>query len=151
VNRDRVVLVAGHLLMLVVGVGLAVWGTFLIPWHWPGDVEGLCVVLGVVGNLVVGWLAAVGLGTPLAGALPGIGWLVTTIVLSSNRAEGDVLIAQGFPADPHLGTVGLLFVFGGAAGALAGVVLGARSLRRAQLTTGSGDFTQADERPTSQA
>src|SRR4051812_28109230 len=137
--------------MFLVGVWLAIWGTFLIPLHWPGDVEGLCVVLGFVGNLAVGWFAAVGLGTPLAGAIPGVGWLVTTLALGSNRAEGDVLIAQGFPADPHLGTVGMLFVFAGALGALAGVLLGTRSLRRAQATAGSGGFTRAGERPTSQA
>lgn len=150
-NRGRVVLVAGHLLVLLLGVVLAVWGTFLIPLHWPGDVEGVSVVLAFAGNLVVGWLAALGLGTPLAGALPGIGWLVSAIALGSPRAEGDVVIAQGFPADPHLGTVGIVFVFGGAAGALAGVVLGARSLRRAQAAAGSKDFTRAGERPTSQA
>ena len=117
--------------MFVLGCMLAVWGTFLIPLRWPGGVEGLAVVIAVVGNLMAGWLGAVGMRSPLAGALAGVGWLVTVLLLGGGwpRPEGDVLIAAKVKADPALGTVGMAFLLGGAAAALVGVVVGAQRAR----------------------
>jgi hypothetical protein len=150
VDRDRVVLVAGQIAVFLVGVGLGVWETFLVPLHWPAGVPGLCVLLAVAGNVFAGWWVGPAFDSTLAAALPGVGWLVTVFALGGfwPRKEGDVLIATRVPGDPALGTVGLLFIFGGAAAAVAGVVLGSRRILAARLAAADPGFTRASEPPT---
>ena len=60
--------------------------------------------------LIGGW----GLGRPLGGVVPAIGWFIVAFVLASGTGGGGVLIAAS--------TAGEWFLFGGAACAMAGMV-----------------------------
>jgi hypothetical protein len=102
-----------------------------VPLRLPGGVEGLSVVIAVVGNLATARLGGFGFRTPLAAAMPGIGWLLAVVVLVGGLPghANDVLLPGRLPADPGVVTVGLLWVFGGALAALAGVVWVAHTLR----------------------
>jgi hypothetical protein len=125
VARARVVVVAGHVALLLLGVMLAVWGTFLVPYRLPHGVEGLAVVLAVVTNLGAAWLGGYGFGTPLAAGMPGIGWLVTVLVLNAGlpgRLTDDVLIPGKLPTDPGIPVVGNAFLLAGMVSAVVGVV-----------------------------
>ena len=132
--RDDVLVVAGHAALLVLGVALGLWGVFLVPLRLPGGIEGLSVVIAVVGNLAAARLGGFGFATPLAAAMPGIGWLLCVVVLLgglpglSSHAE-DVLVPGRLPADPGIVAVGAGWVFGGALAALAGVLWVAHLVR----------------------
>jgi len=123
--------VAGHAALLLLGVALGVWGLFLVPLRLPGGVEGLSVVVAIVGNLAAARLGGFGFRTPLAAAMPGIGWLLAVVVLVGGLPghANDVLLPGRLPVDPGIVTVGLLWVLGGAVAALAGVVWVAHTLR----------------------
>ena len=129
--RDDLLVVAGHVALLLLGVALGTWGLFLVPLRLPGGIEGLSVVIAVVGNVAAARLGGFGLQTPLAAAMPGIGWLLAVIALAGGLPghANDVLLPGRLPEDPGIVTVGLLSVFGGAVAALAGVVWVAHTLR----------------------
>ncbi|HET6818195.1 MAG TPA: hypothetical protein VFH66_13300 [Mycobacteriales bacterium] len=132
--RDDVLVVAGHAALFLLGAALGVWGLFTVPVRLPGGVEGLAVVIAVVGNLAAARLGGFGFGTPLAAAMPGIGWLVALLVLVGglpglpSHAQ-DVLLPGRLPVDPGIVTVGLGWVGGGCLAALVGVIWVARGLR----------------------
>ncbi len=102
-------IVAG-LLVSVAAVGLAVIEAFLVPLRIGSVRFPLCVPLAMAGNVLLTRLAARQTGSIVVGALQPALWLVTVIVLSLPRAEGDVIV-QG-------SLTGLVFLF-------AGVVAGA--------------------------
>jgi hypothetical protein len=131
VARDDLLVVAGHAALFLLGVTLGVWGLFLVPLRLPGGVEGLSIVGAVAGNLAAARLGGFGFRTPLAAAMPGIGWLLAVVVLVGGLPghANDVLLPGRLPVDPGIVTVGLLWVFGGAVAALAGVVWVAHTLR----------------------
>ena len=135
-TRDNVLDVAGHAALLLLGVALGVWGVFLIPLRLPGGVEGLSIVIAVVGNIAAAWLGGFGFRRPLAAAMPGIGWLVAVFALAgglpgmSGHAQ-DVLLPGKLPADPGVVVVGTGFLFAGAVAALAGVLWVQHRLRSA--------------------
>lgn len=111
--------VASYAVLLLLGAVLGIWGSFLVPLHL-GPLLGLSVVIAVVGNLGVGLLGAAGTGTRLGAVLPGVGWLVTALLLGTSRPEGDLVITGKLESDPGVATVGTLFVLlGGVAAALA--------------------------------
>lgn len=93
------------LLITVATVGLAVIEAFLVPLRIGSVPFPLCVVLAVAGNMVLTRLAARQAGTIVAGALQPAFWLVTVLVLSLPRPEGDVIV-QGT-------LTGLVFLFSG--------------------------------------
>jgi len=106
-----------YALVLLLTVLLALWGSFLVPLRLGGRLVPVSLVIAVVGNLLVGRA-----GGRIAGStgavVPGVLWVAVTLVLSSRRAEGDVVVP---------GTaVGLAFLLAGAlasAVAYAAVVL----------------------------
>ncbi len=124
-----VVRVACYVALTVVGALLALWGAFLVPLR-IGGVEGLSVVIAVVGNLAVGVLGAVGTGTRLGAVLPGVGWVVVALAMGSSRPEGDLVIPGRLSTDPGVGTVGTLFLMLGAVAAAVAVGIGPASARR---------------------
>ncbi|HET7312334.1 MAG TPA: hypothetical protein VFJ17_13515 [Mycobacteriales bacterium] len=132
--RDDVLVVAGHAALLLLGAALGVWGLFLVPLRLPGGVEGLAVVIAVVGNLAAARLGGFGFETPLAAAMPGIGWLLSVLVLVGglpglpSHAQ-DVLLPGSLPVDPGVVAVGLGWVGGGAVAALLGVLWVAHRVR----------------------
>jgi hypothetical protein len=131
---DDVLVVAGHAALFLLGAALGLWGVFLVPLRLPGGLEGLSVVIAVVGNLAAARLGGFGFATPLAAAMPGIGWLVSVLVLVGGLpglpgGGEDVLLPGKLPMDPGIVNVGLGWVFGGALGALAGVLWVAHVVR----------------------
>ena len=131
---DNVLVVAGHAALLLLGALLGVWGLFLVPLRLPGGIEGPSVLIAVVGNLAASRLGGFGFGTPLAAAMPGIGWLVTAMVFVGGLpglpgTVDDVLLPARLPADPGVVTVGYLWGAGGALAALGGVLWVAHLVR----------------------
>jgi hypothetical protein len=107
-------------LVLALTVLLALWGAFLVPFRVGGTLVPVSVVIAVVGNVLVG-RAAGRLAGSTGPLLTGVLWIGMALVLSSRRAEGDVVVPGS--------AVGLAFLV---AGALASAVAyGAAVLRPA--------------------
>jgi hypothetical protein len=128
--------VAGHAALLLLGAALGVWGMFLVPTRLPGGVEGLSVLIAVVGNVAAARLGGFGFGTPLAAAMPGLGWLVAVLVLAGglpgmSAHAPDVLLPGKLPQDPGIVVVGIGYLFAGAVAALAGVLWASHRIRSA--------------------
>ncbi|WP_032916855.1 DUF6113 family protein [Streptomyces rimosus] len=82
--------VAAYVLLLVLGAVVAVAGGLVQAAWFPG---GLLLALAGAGGLFYGGARALGrTGGVLA---PGAGWLVTVILLSDSRPEGDFLFGAG--------------------------------------------------------
>ena len=80
-----------YALVLLLTVLLALWGAFLVPFRVGATLVPVSLVIAVVGNVLVGRAAARVGGS--AGALAtGVLWTGVVLVLSSRRAEGDVVV-----------------------------------------------------------
>lgn len=114
VPPDPLVLrIAAGLLVTVASVGLAVVESFLVPLRVGSIPLPLCVVLAVAGNVLLTRLAGRQTGSILAAALQPALWLLTVVVLSLPRPEGDVIVA---------GTVtALVFLFAGSVAGAYGI------------------------------
>jgi hypothetical protein len=128
VDRDRSVLVAGYVVLALLGAVLGVYGAFLVPLRLFGQVEGFADVLGIVATGVAGYFGAIGLGRASAAVMPGIGWIVAVVLLNISRG-GDVVIPGSLASDPGIGIVGTLYLLSGLAGTLAAGVLAGRRFR----------------------
>ena len=109
-----------YALVLLLTVLLALWGAFLVPFRVGGTLVPVSLVIAVVGNVLLGRAAArlAGSTGPL---VTGVLWIGLTLVLSSRRPEGDVVVPGS--------AVGMGFLL---AGALASAVAyGAAVLRPA--------------------
>jgi hypothetical protein len=94
-----------YVLLLLLTVLLALWGAFLVPFRVGGTLVPVSLAIAVVGNVLVGRAAsrlAGSTGALATGAL----WVGVTLVLSSRRAEGDVVVPGS--------AVGLGFLVAGA-------------------------------------
>lgn len=106
--------------LLVLGFVVGVYGAFSysavpalgVPWG---------AVATIVANFLMCWLAGRGMGGRLGAAAPFAGWIVAAVLLSVQRADGDLVIT----AAPG----GYLFIFGGTAAAAVAVALTRSSLR----------------------
>lgn len=127
-DRDRLVVVAAYVALLLLGAVLGVWGAFLVPLRLFGGVEGFADVMAVASTGLVGYLGAVGLGQGTAAVMPGVGWILAVLMLSSSRG-GDVVIPGSLGPDPGVAVVGQLYLFSGLVGVLVAGVLAARRLR----------------------
>jgi hypothetical protein len=94
-----------YALVLVLTALLAVWGAFLVPFRVGGTLVPVSLVIAVVGNVVVGRAGARIAGSSGA-VVPGLLWVGLALLLSSRRAEGDVVVPGS--------TVGLAFLLAGA-------------------------------------
>ena len=130
VHEDRFPLALVYVVLLLLGVALGVWGAFLVPLRLPGGLEGLADVIAFGGNIAVGFFAARGVRSVAAAAMPGIGWLLTVLVIGSvARPSDEVVIPSGLGNDPGIGTVGTVFLFAGAIGAVVAILLANWRLR----------------------
>jgi hypothetical protein len=80
-----------YALVLLLTVLLALWGAFLVPFRVGGTLVPVSLVIAVVGNVLVGRAGARVAGSTGA-VVPGLLWVAITLVLSSRRAEGDVVV-----------------------------------------------------------
>ena len=83
-------------LVLALTVLLALWGAFLVPFRVGGTLVPVSLVIAVVGNVLVGRAGARVAGSTGA-VVPGLLWVALTLVLSSRRAEGDVVVLGARP------------------------------------------------------
>ena len=123
-------LAAGVRLLLVLGCGDR--GLGRVPraaCGCPAAWKGFADVLGFAGPLAAGYLGAVGLGVAPAAVFPGIGWIVSILLLGYSPG-GDVVIPGKLGTDPGIGTVGSLYLLSGLLGTLAAGVLASHHLRR---------------------
>jgi hypothetical protein len=131
VPEERIPLALVYVVLLLLGAALGVWGAFLVPLRLPGGIEGLADVIALAGNLAVGFLAAMGLRSVAAAAMPGVGWLLTVLGIGTvARPRDEVVIPSGLGSDPGIGTVGTLFLLAGAIGAVAAILLANWRLQR---------------------
>jgi len=122
-GSDRAFLVATCLVLLVIGVVLGVIEAFLVPLRLFGGLEGLSVVLALVGNALVGSFGGLGTRTMGGAIAPILGWFVAVGILAVVAPGGDVVLAGKLPSDPGVVVVGMAFMFVGVlAGAIALVV-----------------------------
>lgn len=128
--RREVPLLACYVALTVLGGALGVWGAFLVPLRLVGGLEGLAVVVAVVGNLGAGLLGGLGTRTRLGAALPGLAWLVVAVLAGTGRQEGDVVVPGSVPHDPAVGKVGMAFLLLGAIAAAVPVGVGPGRPRR---------------------
>jgi hypothetical protein len=89
--------VAGGLLYVLVAVLAAVLEVLLVPVRLGTVVLPVSVVLAVVTTVVIPILAGTVTGRTAGAALPLAAWIITVVVLSQARREGDVLLVGSAP------------------------------------------------------
>lgn len=92
-----VLAVPAQLLFVLVAVLAAVVEVLLVPVRVGTAVVPVTVALGVATTVGVPILAGIATGRTLGAALPLIAWIVTVILLSQARPEGDVLLLGSAP------------------------------------------------------
>lgn len=129
VRGDRgelIVAVGAYVLLFVLGILQGLIGTFQYSRALGSVPVGAVAFAVLIGVTCV--LGAWGMRRPLGGLLPGVGWLLTSLILAMSTAGGSVLITNT--------AAGQWFLFGGTACTAAGVVTGfvRWSPRRAAVT-----------------
>lgn len=109
--------------LAVLGVLLGVIGSFEFSWE-AGSVPVAAILLSAL-NLAVFRAAGWAMESKLGAVIPAALWIVILVVLSSRRPEGDLVVTGT--------TAGYVYMFGGAAAALAAIVW-TRSARPWMLT-----------------
>ena len=99
--------------LAVLGIVLGVVESFVHPLRVFGLPVGVAVA--VVVNFGVVHLVGRGTRSRLYALVPGVGWLLTVVVLSVGRPEGDFVVPGTW--------VGYAYLIGGTVGALVGAVL----------------------------
>lgn len=136
-REDRFPLGAVYAVLLLLGAMLGVWGAFLVPLRLPGGIEGFSDLLALVGNVLVGYIAARLARSVPAAAMPGIGWLLTVLAVGMiARPADEVVIPASLGADPGIGKVGTLYLLLGAVGAVVAVLLANRDRNRWESVSG---------------
>lgn len=116
--------------LFVAGLAYGTWAVFLVPVRLWGGLEGLALLVTIVGNLALGWLAAWSLRSPRAALWPALGWLVATAAMAlSVGPGGDIVVPGGLPYDPGVPVVGELNWLAGIASAAGALVLGSFAAR----------------------
>lgn len=107
---DTALTVVTCVVLALFGMAQALVGAFFYGVG-PAPVAAIGFDLAILATCLLG---AWGLGRPLGGVLPAIGWFVVAFVLASGTGGGSVVITAS--------TAGEWFLFGGAACATAGIV-----------------------------
>ncbi|MGH3737219.1 MAG: hypothetical protein ACRDT6_16620 [Micromonosporaceae bacterium] len=90
---DRLIGIAGMVLVTVTSVLSAVVEAFFVPLRLGGVRVPVVLLAAVVCNLALPWLGWWLSRSRLAIALPPLAWFVVTVVLAGGTAEGDVVLA----------------------------------------------------------
>jgi hypothetical protein len=98
--------------LAVLGVLLGVVGSFEFAWEIAG-IPVAAIGLSLV-NLAVFRGAGWAMESRLGAVVPSVLWIIITLVLSSRRPEGDLVVTGGAP--------GYTYIFGGAVAALVAIV-----------------------------
>jgi hypothetical protein len=111
-GHDRMTTISAYVTLFILGVLQGLLGVFHYS-HGPVPLAAIGFDLAILATCV---LAAWGMRSPGGGLMPGAGWFLTALALSTGTHGGSVLITNT-PA-------GKWFLFGGAACAAAGCVVG---------------------------
>jgi hypothetical protein len=128
---ERGVLLATYVVLAAIGVLLGVIESFLVPQRLAGGLEGLSVVLALVGNLAVGIFGGVGTRTSAGAVIPFVGWFGAVGVLTTVAPGGDVVFAGKLPVDPGVVVVGMAFLLAGIFAGAVALVVSLRYTKRA--------------------
>jgi hypothetical protein len=126
------------LVLLAAGGFLGLIGCFLVPLRLGGHIEGLAVVIGLVGNFGVGMLGGLGARSVRSALAPGLGWFLVVALVSVVAPGGDVIIPGKLAEDPGVVTVGEAFLILGVAGAIAAIAVTSVYTRRQDAPTQGG-------------
>jgi uncharacterized membrane protein len=133
----RAVTVAAYVALFLLGALLGLIGTFQYS-AGPAPLAAILFDLAILATCVLG---SAGMRSALGGVLPAAGWILVTLVLSTNSAGGSILVTDT-PA-------GKWFLFGGAVCAAGGAVYAfavwSRPSREHRASQASG--SPADRRP----
>lgn len=132
---DRVATVTTVVLLAAAGVLLGVIGAFLVPLRLGSGIEGLSVLIAVVGNLGVGLLGGLGTRSTAGIVAPGLGWFVAVGALFTTGPGGDIVIPGRLGSDPGVPKVGIGFLVGGVLALIVAFVVTTRFTRRASTPT----------------
>lgn len=129
---------AALVVLYAVSIVLNAISLFLVPQYVDGH-AGVSVLIVVVGNLLLGGLAAWGLQRPAGPFAVALGWVTVFGIVSTVHPGGDVILAGSLAGDHTIVTVGTIWVLGGLL-ASAVTVIGSMlvPLRRLPIETTSG-------------
>lgn len=117
---ETVVRIAGGALVVWLAVLAAVCEAFLVPLRVAGVRAPVALLLAVVGNLGLPWLARwFGRSRPVT-MLPALAWFLIIVVLAGGTTEGDVVLAGNDWVALGLPLVGSVAAAAGAYFALVG-------------------------------
>jgi hypothetical protein len=128
-------LVATYVVLAGIGVLLGAIEAFLVPQRLFGGIEGLSVVLAVIGNAGLGTAAGVATRSFMGALVPVAAWFVTVGFVSSYAPGGDVVLPGRLPADPGIVHVATAFLLLGVVSGAAGLVATSYFTRRANRPT----------------
>jgi len=132
---ERAVLIATYVVLAAVGVLLAFIEAFLVPQRVFGGIEGLSVVLAVVGNIAVGSLGGLGTRTMTGAVIPVVSWFAAIGVLTAYAPGGDVVLPGQLKADPGVVHVTTAFLVLGILSGAVALVVTSRYTRRVNEPT----------------
>ncbi|HVV76291.1 MAG TPA: hypothetical protein VHC43_09670 [Mycobacteriales bacterium] len=104
--RARALLIATYVVLFAVGVLSATIAAFLVPQRLAGGIEGLSILIALIGNLSVGLLGGLGTRTVAGAAVPAVGWFAALAAATFVARGGDVVIPGRLPVDPGVVKVG---------------------------------------------
>ncbi|HEX6870836.1 MAG TPA: hypothetical protein VF163_07040, partial [Micromonosporaceae bacterium] len=84
------------------GVLLATYGAFLTPLRVGAVLVPLSVVLAMLGNALLARFAYAVTGSRLLGLLPGLIWLVLSLIWSDRTTEGDLVLVGSWVSTLYL-------------------------------------------------
>jgi peptidoglycan/LPS O-acetylase OafA/YrhL len=117
-----------YLLLFALGALEGLIGSFEFPRSvgaFPLAALAFCVLI-----LATCLLGGLGMGTPLGGLLPAVGWFLTSFVLTLPTAGGSVIVTDT--------TAGKWYLYGGAVSAGLGIAISFRARSRARRVPPGG-------------
>jgi hypothetical protein len=100
--------VAAAVIAVWAAVLLGVVGAFLTPYRIGGVLVPISVLLGVGGNVLIIWFAYRFTGSKVLGLLPGVLWVVLTMIAAGRTTERDYVLLQS-------NWVAITYLYGGCA------------------------------------
>jgi hypothetical protein len=123
---DLLLTLTTYVMLVLFGMAQALLGTFFYG-SGPAPLASIGFDVAILATCLLG---AWGLGRALGGVAPAVGWFIVAFVLASGTPGGSVLITAS--------SAGEWFLFGGAAGATAGLIAGITALRSRRGPVGQG-------------
>lgn len=135
---ERTVAVLTYCVLFAAGFVLGMIETFLVPLRLFGGVEGLSVMLALVGTASLGSLGGIGTRSAIGVVAPVLGWFAAVGLLMMYAPGGDIVVPGKLPADPGVVYVGIAQLLAGLFGGGIAMVVTMRYTRRAITPTPTG-------------